>query len=268
MNRNNLSSLLLSTLLMASIAAEEPSTSLLNQTQEAPMGEADLLDKEAEKIALISEAFGHVIAKHIDSLGVDFDLARLVKGLKDAEEGKVAPLSDVECIEAITQARQQAFDALATTNLEKASLFMKDNAEKTNVTTLEEGKLQIRIDHEGTGPAVQEGCMPIIRYVGKFIDGSTFGASQEDDVVVLDETIPGFGKGLMGMKEGEKRTLFIHPDLAYGTMGQLPPNSLLIFEIELVKATSEATAKEITPSNEPLVEETAMLDLPPPVEMQ
>ena len=37
------------------------------------------------------------------------------------------------------------------------------------------------------------------------------------------------------MKVGEKRRLFIHPNLGYGTSGQLLPNSLLIFDIELVK---------------------------------
>lgn len=40
------------------------------------------------------------------------------------------------------------------------------------------------------------------------------------------------------MKEGEKRRLFVHPDLGYGTSGHLPPNALLIFDIELVKADS------------------------------
>jgi peptidylprolyl isomerase len=41
------------------------------------------------------------------------------------------------------------------------------------------------------------------------------------------------------MREGEKRTVFIHPELAYGTNGYLPPNSLLTFEVEIVKANSE-----------------------------
>ena len=41
--------------------------------------------------------------------------------------------------------------------------------------------------------------------------------------IPLDQTIPGFSKGIVGMKEGEKRRLFVHPDLGYGTTGQLPP---------------------------------------------
>ena len=41
------------------------------------------------------------------------------------------------------------------------------------------------------------------------------------------------------MKEGEKRRLYVHPELGYGTTGQLPPNELLIFDIEVVKANSD-----------------------------
>ena len=37
------------------------------------------------------------------------------------------------------------------------------------------------------------------------------------------------------MKVGELRKIFIHPDLGYGATGQLLPNALLIFEVELVK---------------------------------
>ena len=46
------------------------------------------------------------------------------------------------------------------------------------------------------------------------------------------------------MKEGEKRRLFLHPDLGYGTTGHLPPNSLLIFDVEVVKANQELKASQ------------------------
>ena len=50
------------------------------------------------------------------------------------------------------------------------------------------------------------------------------------------------------MKEGEKRTIFIHPDYAYGTKGSLPPNSLLTFEIELIQTNAPiATVEAASP---------------------
>ncbi len=62
--------------------------------------------------------------------------------------------------------------------------------------------------------------------------------------IPLDQTIQGFNLGIAGMKEGEKRRLFVHPELGYGTTGHLPPNSLLIFDIEVVKADNSAQASQ------------------------
>ena len=41
------------------------------------------------------------------------------------------------------------------------------------------------------------------------------------------------------MREGEKRRIYVHPELGYGTAGHLPPNSLLIFDIEVLTAGTE-----------------------------
>ncbi len=198
----------------------------------------EIQDLKAEQIAVLSEAFGHMLAQHIQTLGVQFDIAQLVKGMQDAQQGKPSPMDEMKCIEAITAARQNAFLRLAKENLQKAENFIKEASTREGVKVIEDGKLYYRIEHNGEGSEVAQGHTPLIRYKGSFIDGTVFGASKEDDLVVLDETIPGFSRGLLGMKEGEKRTLYIHPELAYGTNGQLPPNSLLVFEIELIKANS------------------------------
>lgn len=191
---------------------------------------------EEENLDRVSEAFGHLIGKNIDTLGIKFDLKQVIKGLQDASEGKTAPMSETECIQAISAAQEKAFKNQAVENLKKADEFLDKNAKETSVISVGDGKIQYKIEKPGVGEEIKEHYSPLIRYVGKYLDGTVFGSSKEDEMISLDETIAGFTKGLLGMKEGEKRTLFIHPDYAYGTSGYLPPNSLLTFEIELVKA--------------------------------
>ncbi len=234
---------------------------------DVPAPAADVQDSAVETvdtatdIAKVSEAFGHLLGKNIQSLGIDFAADRVVKGLQDALAGQASPMTENECIQAISEAQEKSFKKISTENLAKAAEFLEKNSKERGVVSLEEGKLQYKIEKRGKGAEVAEHNSALIRYTGKFIDGKVFGSSKEDELISLDETIPGFGKGLIGMKEGEKRTLYIHPELGYGTGGYLPPNSLLTFEIELVKANvtppsetegliSHSTGKNKTPSDE------------------
>jgi len=203
------------------------------------LGTALIAEEPASEIAKVSEAFGHLIGKNMESIGVDLDIDLVVKGLQDAANGKDSPLSESECIEALASAQEKAFQKKAEENLAAAEAFLKKNASKKKVVSLEEGKVQYKVEKRGKGNVVKEGFSPMIKYVGKYLDGSIFGQSEKEQMISLEETIPGFTKGLVGMKEGEKRTLYIHPDYGYGTSGYLPPNSLLTFEIEVVKANAE-----------------------------
>jgi len=215
-----------------------------NHKQEATKTEAKVVveqqqdEEKALDIPKISEAFGHLIGKNLDSLGFKFDMDKILKGIQDSILGKESPMSEAECIQAISQDQEKKFKKLAEQNLSAAEKFLVDNAAHKGVVAIEENKLQYKIEKEGAGETVQAHFSPLIKYTGKFLDGKVFGASKEDEMISLDETIPGFSKGIIGMKEGEKRTLYIHPDLAYGVNGSLPPNSLLTFEIEIVKANA------------------------------
>lgn len=224
--------------------------------------QAEKMENAQPDIAKISEAFGHLIGKNIDTLGVKFDLEYVIRGLQDSINGKASPLNETECIQAISAAQEAAFKNMAQENLKKAADFLSKNAQTKGVVTLEEGKLQYKIEKKGKGAEVQPHFSPLIKYVGKYLDGSVFGASKESEMISLDETIAGFSKGLLGMKEGEKRTLYIHPEYGYGTSGYLPPNSLLTFEIEIVKANApEQETISATPSKDKTSNEIALPEL-------
>jgi peptidylprolyl isomerase len=187
----------------------------------------------------ISEAFGHLIGRNLDHPGVTFDPENVIKGIRAAQEGTASPMTESEYEEALGQIHERAFNDLASNNMISANEFMEDNAYKDGVVEVETRRLQYQVLNSGAGTDVAEHSSPTITYVGTYADGTVFGSSEDGGGPVtlhLDQTIDGFNRGIVGMKEGEKRRLYIHPDLGYGTGGHLPPNSLLIFDVEVVTA--------------------------------
>lgn len=201
--------------------------------QQAPQGFS------REEILKLSEAFGHFIGRNLNNPGIQFDLESIIRGMRNGVAGNPAPMTDQEYEKMMAKLQESAFQQLSQENIKAANAFMEKNRSAAGIVELEPGKLQFLILQEGNGPVVKSDSVPQVNYVGKYLDGTTFGSSQEVGgpiTVPLNQTIKGFSKGLVGMKEGEKRRLFVHPDLGYGVSGQLPPNALLIFEVELVKA--------------------------------
>lgn len=190
------------------------------------------------EISKLSEAFGHLIGKNLENIGVKFDMAKVIQGLQDESTGKDSPMSEMECVQAINSIQEAIFKEQCSTNLAKADQFLSENTKKSGVVALEDGKVQYCVVDAGAGAQVEAHFSPLILYTGKYLDGTIFSASKEAEVLSLDEIIPGLRSGLIGMKEGEKRVIHIHPELAYGTSGYLQPNSLLTFEVEVVKVNS------------------------------
>ena len=141
--------------------------------------------------------------------------------------------------------QEKIFLETAEKNLTDAASFLENNAKNEGIICLS-AKLQYQISEQGKGEKVGPESEPLIHYTGKLLDGTIFASSHESgDPITLPikQTIAGFSEGLVGMVQGEKRTLYIHPELAYGVSGHLPPNSLLIFEVEIVEANP--TTEEI-----------------------
>ena len=80
-----------------------------------------------------------------------------------------------------------------------------------------------------------------VHYTGWLKDGTKFDSSRDRGEPISfqlgkGEVIPGWDEGIRSMKEGGKRLLTIPPKLAYGgnRAGKIPPDSTLIFEVELL----------------------------------
>jgi peptidylprolyl isomerase len=101
-------------------------------------------------------------------------------------------------------------------------------------------KLQIVDEKIGTGAAVTSGDTININYIGTLTNGTKFDSSYDrkqpfTTQIGVGQVIKGWDEGVIGMKVGGKRKLIIPPALGYGdqTVGSIPPNSTLIFEVEL-----------------------------------
>lgn len=106
-----------------------------------------------------------------------------------------------------------------------------------------EGKvtsLQVIDTNPGAGESAKPGDTLVVNYIGVLPNGTVFDSSQGRGPFTFTlgggQVIKGWDTGLIGMKVGGTRLIAIPPELAYGerAIGQIPANSSLIFQVELV----------------------------------
>ena len=117
-----------------------------------------------------------------------------------------------------------------------------EEASANKVVTTESG-LEYEILQVGTGVCARKGDTVKVHYTGWLTNGKKFDSSVDRNEpfkfkLGAKQVIPGWDEGVAGMHVGEKRKLTIPPQLAYGKRGVghglIPPNSTLIFEVELL----------------------------------
>jgi FKBP-type peptidyl-prolyl cis-trans isomerase len=103
--------------------------------------------------------------------------------------------------------------------------------------------MQIETLTAGNGNEAKAGDKVSVHYVGTLqSNGNKFDSSRDRGrpfsfTLGKGDVIKGWDQGVAGMKIGEKRKLTIEPELAYGARGfppVIPPNSTLVFEVELI----------------------------------
>lgn len=205
-------------------------------------GEAPTLETDKQKA---SYAIGHNLGSNFDSQGVDIDLEVLIAGLRAGLAGEEPPLPAEElqaAVQALQQevmaAQQARTQAEAAENQAAGQEFLAENAQKEGVQVTDSG-LQYEVVEPGVGESPEAQDQVQIHYTGTLIDGTKFDSSHDRGqpaTFPVSGVIAGFAEGLQLMKEGGKYKLYIPPDIGYGerASGPIPPNSTLIFDIELL----------------------------------
>lgn len=178
----------------------------------------------------------------------------LVRGFNDAVASRGAltdsQMNNVMASFQSTLQKQQAEKAnkAGAVNEEKGKKFLEENKKKQGVIELPDG-LQYRIISPGTGKLPGETDQVQVLYKGRLMDGTVFDSSTDRSAPAtfyVRGVIPGWTEALKMMQEGAKWEIYIPGKLAYGINpppgGKIEPNSLLIFEVELVKVLPPAKA--------------------------
>lgn len=98
------------------------------------------------------------------------------------------------------------------------------------------------VQQEGEGNPPEKGQMVTAHYTGTLLNGDEFDSSQKHGKPIsfpvgVGRVVSGWDEAFLGMKKGEKRKLILPAKLGYGLRGSppvIPPNSILIFDVELL----------------------------------
>jgi FKBP-type peptidyl-prolyl cis-trans isomerase len=202
--------------------------------------------KLANKVDSVSYMIGYNIGRNLgkDSIKVNHDAFFL--GMDDASaDSAKRTLSDsvlqitMEQFQNDMQMRQMAnMRAMAEKNKVLGDAFLAENKAKEGVVTLPSG-LQYKVLAEGKGPSPKTDQSVSANYRGTFIDGKEFDNSANHGGPAqfkVNEVIAAWSEALQMMKVGSKWMVWAPANLAYGEHGSrtIPPNSTLVFELELV----------------------------------
>ncbi|MGB7978575.1 MAG: FKBP-type peptidyl-prolyl cis-trans isomerase [Chlamydiales bacterium] len=170
--------------------------------------------------------------------GMPYDLEEIISGIRAAEKGEPCRVSKEEATVLTQKYEEILWNEQIANNLKESESFLQLIAKES--IELIPSKLYYKRTKEGNGKPIDPNGTILATYVVKTIQNGlleTFNGSGEFPIEIsIPDTIPGFATGVVGMLEGEERTIYIHPELAYGVSGiKLKPNKLVVIEVNLAQ---------------------------------
>jgi len=236
----------------------------------AKAGSATALTTRKDKFSYaLGMNFGKGIGERLKQENIEYDPAIVARAVKDAMTGGKLQLTDEQAKAVLTEVQtevakrhQDELKQLADTNKKEGDAFLAANKAKEGVVTLPSG-LEYKVLKTGTGPKPTATDTVSCNYRGTFVNGTEFDSSAKGDgkpvSFRVDGVIKGWTEALQLMPVGSKWQLFIPPDLAYGPGGRpgIPPNSTLVFDVELVSIQEKKPEAKLPENAQPSATDAA-----------
>ncbi|CUV10016.1 FKBP-type peptidyl-prolyl cis-trans isomerase FklB [hydrothermal vent metagenome] len=194
----------------------------------------------------VSYSVGVDIGKSFRLQEMDINPDVMARGLSDAFSDKETALTDEEIQSTLINFRQefqQKQREIAQRKAQEAAVaeesYLAESASKEGVVSLPSG-LQYKVITPGDGPSPLTTDKVKVHYKGSLADGTIFDSSYDrgqPTSFTVSGVIKGWTEALLLMQVGSKWELTIPSKLGYGTRGsgdRIPPNSTLLFEVELL----------------------------------
>ncbi len=194
----------------------------------------------------VSYIIGLWFGKDMKNQEINLNTDAFLKGYKDTMSDAKPALSEEEIQQIMTvfrgelDAKKEAqVKKLFEESKAKEAAFLAENQKKEGVQVLPSG-LQYKVVKDGNGKKPTSNDQVTVNYRGSLIDGKEFDSSykrNEPATFPVGGVIPGWTQALQLMKTGSKWEIYIPSKLAYGEAGVgevIPPNSTLVFEVELL----------------------------------
>ncbi|HEY3661653.1 MAG TPA: FKBP-type peptidyl-prolyl cis-trans isomerase [Chthoniobacterales bacterium] len=207
----------------------------------------------------VSYSIGLDIGSTLKRQLIEVNPELLNKGIQDGLNSAKPLMTDEETKETMATFQKEMMEKQAAAkkaagekNSAEGKKFLEGNKAKEGVKTTASG-LQYKVLKEGTGPTPKETDTVKVNYRGTTIDGNEFDSSYKRGKPAefpVNRVIKGWTEALQLMKVGSKYQLFVPAELAYGERGagsDIGPNSMLIFDVELLGITPAGT----TPTPKP-----------------
>ncbi len=204
----------------------------------------------------ISYSMGLDLGNYLQSVGEELDLKLLKIGIEDGYSGSEAKMTPEEITAAqqefaaeLKKKQEAELAMMKERNAAAGKDFLEANRKKEGVIVTKSG-LQYEVLRKGDGPSPLSTDTVKVDYVGKLVSGVEFDSSiKRGEPVELGvaQVIPGWNEVLQLMQVGARYRVVVPSELAYGENGAPPviePNSVLVFEIDLLEIVKKEEKKE------------------------